>query len=435
MKRNWSFRAGILGLLITFPFLYDCSNNTSGKPAKPPVQVTVAPVTQKEVPVQLRVIGNVQAYSTVTVKSLAGGALSQVHFTEGQDVKKGDLLFTIDPRPLETALKQAEANLAKDRAQVDQVDADLAKNMGLVKQAEANIERDVAQAENAKVEAKRYESLVEKQVVSRQQYDQFRTTAQALDAAVRADRAAKESAEAAVRSSKAALENAKAVVRSDQAAVENAKIQLGYCFICSPMDGRTGNLTIKGGNIVAAVGQASTNDLVTINQVNPIYVTFSVPEQNLSQIRKLMAAGGLKVEATPLDDERPEEGVLTFIDNAVDHTTGTIQLKGTFSNKEKRLWPGQFARVVLTLTTQADAIIVPSHAIQNGQQGQYVFVVKPDLTVESRLVTVNRLLSGEAVIEKGLQPGENVVTEGQFRLVPGAKVEIKNPPGAAGKSS
>jgi multidrug efflux system membrane fusion protein len=397
----------------------------------------VASVIQKDIPVQLRVIGNVQAYTTITVKPLVGGELTQVHFTEGQDVKKGDFLFTVDPRPFEAALKQAEANLARDIAQVGQVEADLAKNMALVEQAEANIDKDMTQAQNAKADAERYASLIEKQVVSTQQYNQFRTNAEALEATVRADKAAKNSAEAAVRSSKAALENAKAVVRADQAAVESAKIQLGYCFIRSPMDGRTGNLMVKRGAIIAAVGQSNTPDLVTINQINPIYVTFSVPEQNLSQIRKLMTAGKLKVEATPLDDERPEEGILTFIDNAVDSATGTIQLKGTFSNsnKEKRLWPGQFVRVVLTLTTQSSAIIVPSQAIQNGQQGQYVFVVKPDFTVEARPVTVNRSLAGEAVIEKGLQPGEIVVTEGQLRLVPGAKVEIKNPPGTAGKSS
>lgn len=435
VERNCSFALEILILCIIFAILCSCSKDISGKAASSAAPVTVASVIQKDIPVQLRVIGNVQAYTTITVKPLVGGELTQVHFTEGQDVKKGDLLFTVDPRPFEAALKQAEANLARDIAQVGQAEADLAKNMALVEQAEANIDKDMTQAQNAKADAERYASLIEKQVVSTQQYNQFRTNAEALEATVRADKAAKNSAEAAVRSSKAALENAKAVVRADQAAVESAKIQLGYCFIRSPMDGRTGNLMVKRGAIIAAVGQSNTPDLVTINQINPIYVIFSVPEQNLSQIRKLMTAGKLKVEATPLDDERPEEGILTFIDNAVDNATGTIQLKGTFDDREKRLWPGQFVCVVLTLATQSGAIIVPSQAIENGQGGQYVFVVKPDLNVESRSVTVNRSLGGEAVIEKGLQPGEIVVTEGQLRLVPGAKVEIKNPPGTAGKSS
>ena len=396
------------------------------------VPVMVDTVIQKAVPVQIRVIGNVQAYSTITVKSIVGGEISQVHFTEGQDVKKGDLLFTIDSRPFEAGLKQAEANLARDIAQVGQVEADLAKNIALVKQAEANLERDVAQAENAKVEAKRYESLIERQVVSRQQYDQFRTNAEALEATVRADKAAKESAEAAVRSSKAALENARAAVRADQAAVENAKIQLGYCFIRSPMDGRTGNLLVKRGNVV----KANDIDLVSINQISPIYVAFSVPEQNLAEIKKYMAGGPLKVEAYLSNDTSgTEQGVLTFIDNTVDKITGTILLKATFANKGKWLWPGQFVNVVLTLTTQPDAIIIPSQAVQTGQEGQYVFVVKPDLTVELRPVVVNRTLNNESIIEKGLKDGEKVVTDGQLQLVPGAKVEVNVNPSSSEKGS
>lgn len=417
-------------LLVLSILLSACSSGTKGEQGPRAVPVMVGMVIQKAVPVQIRVIGNVQAYSTVTVKLIVGGEISQVHFAEGQDVKKGELLFTIDPRPLEAALRQAEAIVARDVAQVGQVEADLAKNMALVKQAEANIERDTAQAENARVEAKRYESLIEKQVVSRQQYDQFRTNAEAFEATVRADKAAKDSAEAAVRSSKAALENAKAGIRADQAAVDNAKVQLSYCFIRSPMDGRTGNLLVQRGNVV----KANDISLLTINQVNPIYVVFSVPEQNLAEIKRYMAEGSLRVEALPPNDTgTPEQGVLTFIDNAVDKTTGMILLKGTFANKERQLWPGQFVNVVLTLTTQPNAIIIPSQAVQNGQAGQYVFVMKPDLTVELRPVVVNRTLSNESIIEKGLQAGEKVVTDGQLQLVPGAKVEVKSGPGSSEK--
>ncbi len=408
---------------------------SSGKTEKGPpraIPVMVGTVVQKAVPVLIRAIGNVQAYNMVAVKSMVSGEISRVHFAEGQDVKKGELLFTIDPRPFEAALKQVEANLARDIAQVGQVEADMAKNMALVKQAEANIEKDRAQAQNAKADAKRYESLIEKQVVSRQQYDQIRTNAEALDATVRADEAAKESAEAAVRSSKAAMENARAAVRADQAAVENVKVQLSYCFIRSPMDGRTGNLIIQQGNVIKA------NDLsmVTIHQINPIYVAFSVPEQNLPEIKKYMAGGPIKVEALlPNDTKSAEQGVLTFIDNAVDRTTGTILLKGTFANKERRLWPGQFVNIVLTLTTQPDAIIVPSQAIQTGQGGQYVFVIKPDLTAELRPVVVNRTLNNESIIEKGVKDGEKVVTDGQLQLVPGAKVEVKSSPNSSEKGS
>ncbi len=360
----------VFGLLLLAIFSSACSNDKSRKPVSAPIPVTVGTAIQKMVPVQLRVIGNVQAYSTVTVKSLVGGELVGVNFTEGQDVKKGDLLFTIDSQPFEAALKQAEANLQKD----------------------------LAQAKNAQEDARRYEFLIQKNVVARQQYDKFRTDADALEATVLADRAA----------------------------VENARIQLGYCSIRSPIDGRTGSINIKRGNIIAAVTQPNAIDLVTINQIIPIYVIFSVPEQNLPEIKKYMAGGPLKVEALPPNDTSGgEQGVLTFIDNTVDKTTGTILLKGTFANREKKLWPGQFVNVVLTLTTEPNAIVVPSQAIQTGQEGQYVFVVKQDLTVESRPVVAGRTVNTETVVQKGLHADEKVVTDGQLRLYPGAKVEIK----------
>jgi multidrug efflux system membrane fusion protein len=360
----------VFGLLLLVIFSSACSNDKSRKPVSAPIPVTVSTAIQKMVPEQLRVIGNVQAYSTVTVKSLVGGELVGVNFTEGQDVKKGDLLFTIDSQPFEAALKQAEANLQKD----------------------------LAQAKNAQEDARRYEFLIQKNVVARQQYDKFRTDADALEATVLADRAA----------------------------VENARIQLGYCSIRSPIDGRTGIINIKRGNIIAAVTQPNAIDLVTINQIIPIYVIFSVPEQNLPEIKKYMARGSLKVEALPPNDTSSgEQGVLTFIDNTVDKTTGTILLKGTFANREKKLWPGQFVNVVLTLTTEPNAIVIPSQAIQTGQEGQYIFVVKEDLTVESRPVIAGRSANNETIVQKGLQVDEKVVTDGQLRLYPGAKVEIK----------
>ncbi len=387
------------------------------------VPVITGNVTQKTVPVQLRNIGNVQAYSTVIVKSQIGGQLVRVHFTEGQDVRKGDLLFTIDPRPYEAALKQAEANLFKDIAQVKQAEANLAKSNAQVRQAEADLERDLARAKNAEEDARRYESLIQKGVVSKTQYDQFRTNADALEATVLAARAALENAEASVHASRAALENAEASVHASRATVENAKVQLGYCFLRSPIDGRTGSLIVQQGTVV----KANDIDLVVINQINPIYVGFSVPEQYLSEIKHYMAKGKLKVEAIlPKDTGRFEEGSITFIDNAIDSTTGTIKLKGTFANKEKKLWPGQFVNIVLTLTTQPDAVVVPSQAVQTGQEGQYVFVVKSDLTVESRPVVIGRIVDDETVVEKGLTSGERVVTDGHLRLYPGARVEIKD---------
>ncbi|MBI2989232.1 MAG: efflux RND transporter periplasmic adaptor subunit [Deltaproteobacteria bacterium] len=332
----------------------------------------VASVTQQSVPVQVRVIGIVEAYSSVSVRSQVNGTLMRVHFKEGQDVKKEDLLFTIDPRPFEATLKQAEANLAKNSALV----------------------------ENAREQARRYAELVKKQYVSQEQYDQIRYNANALEA----------------------------VVEADKAALENAKLQLSYCYIYSSMVGRTGSLLVYEGNFVRV---NDNTPLVIINQTSPIYVSFSVPEQNLPEIKRRMAAGKLAVEALiPQNADRPDRGELSFVDNTVDRVTGTIKLKGTFANNEKRLWPGQFVKVALTLAVEPNALVVPSQAVQTGQKGQHVFVVKPDLAVELRPVVVSRTDGGQAVIEKGLKPGEKVVTDGQFLLGPGARVEVKGEVGS-----
>ncbi|MFH0932964.1 MAG: efflux RND transporter periplasmic adaptor subunit [Nitrospirota bacterium] len=332
--------------------------------------MTAGTVIQKTVPVQIHAIGNAEAYSTVSVKSQIGGELIRVHFKEGQDVRKGDLLFTIDPRPYEASLKQAEASLAKDTAQLN----------------------------NARVGVNRYDELIKYGYVTQEEYEQICTNAASLEATVNADKAM----------------------------VENARLQLKYCFIYSPITGRTGNLMTDQGNLIKA---NADNPMVVINQIQPIYVTFSVPEQYLSEIKKFMSSGKVKIEAIITKGEHhPEEGVLTFVDNAVDIATGTIKLKATFANKEKRLWPGQFSNVVMTLTTQPNAIIVPSQAVQTGQKGQYVFVIRNDLSVESRPVIISRTIGEEAVVEKGLQPGDKVVTDGQLRLVPGAKVEVKSQP-------
>lgn len=410
-------------------FLAACSAESKVEPRQSAgVPVTVGTVVQKAVPVQLRAIGNVEACSTVSIKSLVAGELSKVNFTEGQEVRKGDLLMAIDPRPFEAGLRQAEANLGSIMAQVQQAQANLDRDLAQVKQTEANLARDLAQARYAEESAQRYAYLVEKNYVAKEQYEQLRTNAEALAATVQADKAAVDNAQATLQANKAALENARATVRASREAVENAKIQLGYCYIYSPMNGRTGHLFVKPGNII----KANDVPIVTINQINPIYVSFSLPEQNLPEIKKYMAGGNLKLRAVIPDDEKnPQDGVLTFVDNAVDMTTGTIRLKGTFENQEKRLWPGQFVNVILTLATQPNAILVPSPAVQTGQEGQYVFVVTPDRTVQSRPVLVGLSFEGLTVVTKGLQPGETVVTDGQLRLVPGAKVEIKKRPGEA----
>jgi multidrug efflux system membrane fusion protein len=418
---------GFLSIII----LISCTTESKVQEKRPPgAPVSVATVIQKDVPVQLRVIGKVEAYSAVSIRALVEGELSKVDFKEGQDVQKDNLLLSIDPRPFEAALRQAEANLERDQALVRQAEANLTRDLAQVTQAEANLAKNLAQAKNAEEQTKRYAFLVEKGYVAKEQYDQVRTNSESLAATVQADKAAIENTQATLRADHAALENARAIVRGSRAAVETARIQLGYCSIRAPLSGRTGSLLVQQGNII----KANDAPIVVINQITPIYVTFALPEQNLPEIKKHMIVGALKAEAViPGDEKPPEQGILTFVDNAVDTATGTIKLKGTFDNKEKRLWPGQFVDVILTLTTRPNAILVPSQAIQTGQEGPYVFVVKSDLTVESRPVAVDRSLDGLTVVARGLQPGETVVTNGQLQLVGGGKVEIKKESGERGK--
>lgn len=360
----------LLALLVTgLSGLAACSGGKSEGPVKPPpVPVAAAPVVQKTVPLTLRTIGNVEAYATVSVKALVGGALVKVHFREGQEVKEGDPLFTIDPRPHEAALREAQARLARDQA--------------LMKKAQDD--------------ARRYARLIKDDLISREQFDQVTATAQALEATVRAD----------------------------EAAVESARLKLAYCAIRAPLSGRTGSLLVHQGNIVKAEDEKKS--LVVIHQIQPIYVSFTLPEQHFGAIKAAMAKGSLPVTAQVSgEDAQPATGTLTFLDNAVDPATGTIRLKATFANEARSLWPGQFVEVHLRLADEPNALVVPARAVQTGQGEQFVFVVKPDRTVEYRLVTVKRQLEGEAVIDKGLAAGETVVTDGHLRLVPGARVEVK----------
>ncbi len=403
-----------------------CSDRAGGAPpaaAPAAVPVGVATVERKMVPLQVVTVGNVQAYTTVGVKSQIAGQITKVHFTEGREVKRGDLLFTLDPRPFEASLRQNEANVAKDVAQRRQAEAALGQRGAEVTQALANLERDLAQMENARVQEQRYRDLAKKEFIAREQYDQVRTNFAALQAVVQASRAAVENARASARAAEAAVENAQAAIKGNEAMAESARLQLAYTAIRAPMDGRTGNLLAQVGNVVKSGEDAP---LVVIVQVQPIYVSFSVPEQQLTAINSYRARGTLTVEARIDGGRRTAAGTLTFVNNTVDPTTGTIQLKATFPNADDALWPGQFVDVVLMLASEA-AVVVPAEAVQAGQQGSFVFVVKPDLTVESRRVKVGRRLPRELVIEEGLQAGERVVTDGQLRLVPGARVEIKPP--------
>jgi len=360
-----------------------------------PVPVVVAMVSQRDVPINVDVIGNVEAYSTISVKAQVGGELTKVSFHEGDSVKKGDLLFTIDGRPLEAQLSQAQANLARDTAALSQ--------------AQANLARDVANEKYAQDQATRYRGLFDQGVVSREQTDQMRSSADALAQTVLAD--------------KAAIESARAQIVADKAAVENVQVQLNYTTIQSPINGRTGSIAVKQGNVVAP----NTTELMTITEVQPIYVTFSVPEAQLGDIKRYMGQGKLPVHAAPQADTGIQEsGVLTFIDNSVDATTGTIKLKGTFPNEDNKLWPGEFVRVTLGLTTRPHATVVPNQAVQTGQDGQFVYVVKQDRTVEMRPVVTGTRVDQELVIDRGLEPGETVVTEGQLRLTPGSHVQVQD---------
>jgi multidrug efflux system membrane fusion protein len=422
-------------LLLAVAALAGCSGESKSGQAQaartPVVQVTASTAVQKAVPVQLSANGNAQAYSTVSIMSQVDGQIAQVHFTEGQDVKKGDLLFTLDQRPFEAALRQAEGIVARDRAQQLQAQAALAQTRAAKKQAEANLARDQAQLENANVEVRRYKELIDEGAISREQFDTVRTTATAAEATVQADQAAITNAEAVIQAAEATLENAKAAIEADQAVVENARIQLGYTLLRAPMDGRTASLLLHPGSTVKARDAASV--MVVINQIHPIYVAFSVPEQYLAEIRRYGEADMLRVEAlVPGQEDRPIDGKLTFVNNTVDPTTGTIQLKADFANADSRLWPGQFLNVLLILTTEPNAVLVPSQALQTGQQGPFLFVVKPDQTVEARPVVPGQALDNLTVIQKGVAPGEQVVTDGQIRLAPGARVEVRPAAPAAG---
>jgi multidrug efflux system membrane fusion protein len=363
--------AGIFLAVCVVSFMSACSKKAEPPKVMPAAPVTVETVSRRSVPVQLHAIGNVEAYTTVGIKAQIGGTLSKVHFIEGQDIKKGSLLFTIDPRPFEASLKQAEAALARDRAQY----------------------------ENAKKDAGRYGELAKKGYVSQEQYEQLRTNADALES----------------------------VLQADLAQIENAKLQLAYCYIYAPVSGRAGSLLLHEGNLVKA--NADT-PMVVINQIQPVNVTFTVPEKNLPEVRKHMTLGKLTVEALlSADDKSPSKGSLSFIENAVDTSTGTIMMKATFSNDDRRLWPGQFVNVIITLEVKQDVTVVPSGTVQTGQQGQYVYVVKGDVA-ELRPVIAGTDYQGLTVIEKGVESGEQVVTDGQMRLKPGAKVAIKQPQAA-----
>ena len=385
-------------LLLLWRFLGDRSApKATGAGRGEVVPVETALVTQQDVPIQLKAIGNTEALSTVGVRSQVEGILLRVAFVPGQEVKKGDLLFTIDSRPLQAQLSQAEANLLKA--------------MASVRQGLDIVAKDEATANNSRTIVNRDAKLIEGGVISREEYDNALSKLQADEATVRAD--------------KSAVANLQAAQKAEQAAVENARVQLSYTTIRAPLAGKTGNLAVTAGNLVRA---NDATPLVTITTSSPIYVTFSVPERDLVRIRQSTGANGLVAQGViPGDESNPVMGKLSLVDNTVDMATGTVRLKATFQNDDRRLYPGQFVNVVLTLGTQTAAVVVPSQAVQVGQDKSFVYVVKFDSTAEMRVIKAGPNADTMTVIEDGLKPGEQVVTDGQLRLVPGAKIQVKGP--------
>jgi membrane fusion protein, multidrug efflux system len=373
--KQW--RATALVSTIALIAMAGCSHGPAdtfgGREAVP---ILAAKVVQKTVSDTIHAIGRVEAFSTVDVKAQINGQVMQVHFLQGQDVKQGDLLFTIDPRPFEAALQQAQANLAKDRAQYREAAAD----------------------------EHRYSVLLKENVGSRQQYDQVEATAAALSASMQAD----------------------------EAAVQTARLNLEYCEIRAPIDGRTGDLLVHAGNLVKPDADTA---MVVINQVHPVYVDFAIPEQKLPAVREFMTDHKLAVHVSLPEQQGVESGELTFVDNSVDSKTGTINLKGQFANTNGRLWPGEYVNATLILHDHPGAILVPSQAVQTGQQGSFVFVVQPAMKVELRPIVVGETIDNETVVNSGLKAGETVVTDGQLRLIPGATVTIKSGLTESGASS
>ena len=350
-----------------------CSKKAEKPKGRPPALVITALASQQNVPVLIKAIGNIEASESVAIRCQINGELTKVAFREGQDVQKGALLFLLDSRTLQAAQAKAEASLVRNRTILD----------------------------NARKDYERYSKLVKEGIVTQEQAEGFRTKA----------------------------ESAAADVAADQSAVESARTQLSFCTITAPISGRLGALAINRGNVV----KANDTVLVTINKLAPIYASFTISEKDLTAVKRQMAAGRMSVDAeVPGAPGLRETGVVTFIDNSIDSATGTIRIKASFENAKKLLWPGQFVNLSITLAVLNNAVVVPSQAVQTGQKGQFVFVVTKDGSAEIRPVSTGPVLQGMTVVEKGLQTGEQVVIDGQMRVIPGGKVEIKQPETPAG---
>jgi multidrug efflux system membrane fusion protein len=446
-----SCRAGLVGfaglLVLT---LTGCEQKAPPAFERPPAPVTVAATIARDTPLYLDEVGKCVAIEVVAVQPQISGRIVKIHFLDGADLQQGDLLFTIDPRPVQAAVQQAEANVARDQAQARQAEANTARDQAQVQQAqaaltqaraqlaqaEANVVRDEAQLENARVQDQRYAELVRQGFVAREQGDQVRTALETATATLRADQAMVDNAKAAIAvaeamlaqaraavvAGQAAVENARAVVRADEAAVESARLQLAYTEIRSPIEGRAGQRLADLGNVVTA----NTGSLLSIQRLDPIYAEFTVTENDLGEVQRHMQGGRLQVEVRlPDQPDTAIPGTLTFLDNTVQEGTGTIKLRATVPNREHRLWPGRFVNIRLILGRVAGAVLIPATAPQMSAKGLFVYVVKDDSTAEIRPVTLGQRQGELVIVVSGVKPGERVVTSGQMGVTPGGKVRIE----------
>jgi multidrug efflux system membrane fusion protein len=446
----------LAGLLVLT--LAGCEQKAPPAFERPPAPVTVAVTITRDTPRYLDEVGKCVANEVVAVQPQISGRIVKIHFVDGADLKQGDLLFTIDPRPVQAAVQQAEANVARDQAQARQAEANTARDQAQVQQAEAaltqaraqlgqaeaNVVRDQAQLENARVQDQRYAELVRQGFVAREQGDQVRTALETAAATVRADQAMVDNAKAAIAvaeamlaqaraavvAGQAAVENARAVVRADEAAVESARLQLAYTEIRSPIEGRAGQRLADLGNVVTA----NTGSLLSIQRLDPIYAEFTVTENDLGEVQRNMQGGQLQVEVRlPDQPDTVIPGTLTFLDNAVQEGTGTVKLRATVPNRERRLWPGRFVNIRLILGRVAGAVLIPAAAPQMAARGLFVYVVKDDSTAEIRPVTLGQRQGELVIVASGVKPGERVVTSGQMGVTPGGKVRIEEA-GRAGRN-
>jgi membrane fusion protein, multidrug efflux system len=403
-EHSLSFRLNTLLLIAALTAATSgCVNKAQQNFERPPAPVTVTAAVSQDVSNYLDALGKIVARETVSIQPQVAGRITQIHFTDGANVRKGQLLFTIDPRPFEANLKQVQANLSRDAA--------------LKKQAEANLAREIAREKWGYAQVERYRTLVEQGVVPKEQYEQLRAEYDSLKANSEATRAVVRSADE--------------TIKVDQAAIETAKVELSYCFIHAPIDGRAGQRLVDLGNVVNPGGQANAkengNVLLVIERLNPIYADFTISQTHLTAVQQEMQQGSLRTEVRLPDTTEAVTGQLTFVDNAVQNETGQVTLRATLPNPDQRFWPGRFVNVRLVLSTTVGAVLVPVSAPQMSANGSYVYVVKPDSTAEQRTVLLGQRQGDLIVVEKGVSAGEQVVTNGQLGVTPGGPVLVEKP--------